>query len=321
MNQAHKIAGVSGWHTYIRLLMSALLLLTIPINAQQSSKGREDPAFLKPLLPKRIVYSVPGMEKIKARKEIVWKQVDGTELKLDVYAPPRQKRAQPLPAIIFIHGGPIPDNMLTEPKEWGVFVSFGQLAAASGFVGVTFNHRFYRGGQPRNAQEDVIDLIAYVRINAATLGIDPERLTLWAFSGGGSLLSAVLRDPPSYIRCLVAYYAVLDKPFLTGGLSAEALLEFSPLHQLQQRTAAKSDVMPLPILIARAGKDMPAINGTIDRFVQAALALNMNLELHNHSMGRHSFDVLNDDARTHAIIRRTMEFIRTGNQLMDMEKK
>ena len=314
MNKAHKTAVVFDWHTYIRSLVSALLLMTIPIYAQQSSKERADPVFLKPVLPKRIVYSVPGMEKIRARKNIGWKRVDGTELKLDVYAPPRQKRVQLLPAIIFIHGGPIPDNMLTEPKEWGIFVSYGQLAAASGFVGVTFNHRFYLGGQPRNAQEDVIDLIAYVRANAATLRIDPERLTLWAFSGGGALLSAVLRDAPPYIRCLVAYYTLLDKPFLTGGLSVEALLEFSPLHHLQKRIAAKTDVTLPPILIARAGKDTPAINGPIDRFVQAALALNMNLELYNHSTGIHTFDALNNDARTRTIIRRTMEFIRTGNQ-------
>jgi acetyl esterase/lipase len=298
---------------HFRLALGALSLLTNFIYAQQPAQKRTDPEFLKAILPKRIVHSVPGMEKIKARRDIVWKRVAGAELKLDVYAPPRQNGAQPLPAIIFIHGGPIPGNMLTEPKEWGVFVSYGQLAAASGFVGVTFNHRFYLGGQPRHAQEDVNDLIAYVRANAAMLRIDPERLTLWAFSGGGPLLSTALRVAPSYLRCLVAYYPILEKPLLTGGLSAEALQEFSPLHQLQQRVAVRPDAMFPPLLIARAGKDTAAINGTIDRFVQTALAHNLSLELHNHATGVHSFDALNDDDRTHEIIRRTLEFIRARN--------
>jgi acetyl esterase/lipase len=294
------------------LLISVLFLLAGFSDAQSPVKKKADPEFLKPALPKRIVYSIPGMEKIKARKDIVWKRVEGAELKLDVYSPPKQKRGQSLPAIIFIHGGPIPDNLLTEPKEWGVFTSYGQLAAASGFIGVTFNHRLHLGGQPRNAQEDVNDLIIYVRENAVSLGIDPERLTLWAFSGGGSLLSAALRDAPPYLRCIVAYYAVLEKPFLTGGLSAEALQEFSPLYQLQQRVTAKSGAALPPILIARAGKDAPAINGMIDRFVQAALTLNLSLELHNHATGVHSMDTLNDNARTRRIIQRTLEFIHSA---------
>jgi acetyl esterase/lipase len=84
------------------------------------------------------------MERIKARKDVVWKRVDGVELKLDVYAPPGGKPSKPLPAVVFIHGGPIPSNLRTEPKEWGVFISHGQLAAASGFVGVTFNHRLHQ---------------------------------------------------------------------------------------------------------------------------------------------------------------------------------
>jgi dipeptidyl aminopeptidase/acylaminoacyl peptidase len=141
-------------------LIGVLFLLAGFSDAQSPAKEKADPDFLKPALPKRIVYSTPGMEKIKARKDIVWKRVDGAELKLDVYSPPKQKRGQSLPAIIFIHGRPIPDNLLTEPKEWGVFTSYGQLAAASGFIGVTFNHppgpRFHcldASGQSRVAQK------------------------------------------------------------------------------------------------------------------------------------------------------------------------
>jgi len=137
----------------------------------------------------------------------------------------------------------------TEPKEWGVFISYGQLAAASGWVGVTFNHRFYALDRVRDAQADVDDLIAYVRANATTLGIDPDRLTLWAVSGGGLLLSHALRDTPPYLRCLIAYYALLDMPPGAGGLSEEARQELSPLHQLKQKGRA----VP-PLFVARRAR-------------------------------------------------------------------
>jgi acetyl esterase/lipase len=273
----------------------------------QQPAERVDPEWLKPRLLKRIVYSVPGMERIKARKDVVWKRVEGLELKLDVYTPPGGSQGKPLPAIVFIHGGPIPSNLRTEPKEWGVYISHGQLAAASGFVGVTFNHRYYGFDRLRDAQGDVNDLVAYLRANAAMLGIDPERITLWAFSGGGLFLSNALRDAPPYVRCLIAYYALLDfAPSAAGG--EDAAKEFSPLQQLKQ----KGQAVP-PLLVARAGLDNPALNVALGRFAQEAMTRNVTIDFVNHAAGHHGFDFLDDDERTREIIRRTIEFIRARN--------
>src|SRR5581483_2211427 len=155
-----------------------------------------------------------------------------------------------------------------------------------------FNHRFYGMDRVRDAQADVNDLVAYVRANAATFGIDPERITLWAFSGGGVLLSNALREAPAYLRCLVAYYTLLDLPPGAGGLSEEARLEFSPLHQLKQKGRA----VP-PLFVARAGQDMPALNSVLDRFVQQALASHVTIDFSQHATGQHGFDILNDDER------------------------
>ncbi len=94
------------------------------------------------LLKKTIVYTVPGMEKITVHKNITYKTVDGKQLKMDIYMPPVKDKTQRYPVVVFVHGGPIMAGM-TPPKEWGVFTSYGRLAAASGLVGVTFNHRYY----------------------------------------------------------------------------------------------------------------------------------------------------------------------------------
>src|SRR5512136_2751501 len=155
---------------------------------------REDPAWVSEIISKRIVYAVSGMEQVEARKDLVYKHADEAELKADVYLPPGLAEDECRPAVIFIHGGPLPPNLLTEPKEWGCFVSHGQLAAVSGLVGVTFNYRHWGWDEKsfERASGDVLDAIAYIRNRAGTLHVDPQRICLWAFSGGGPQLVTVL---------------------------------------------------------------------------------------------------------------------------------
>jgi dienelactone hydrolase len=166
----------------------------------------------------------------------------------------------------------------------GVFVSYGELVAASGLVAVTFDHRFLGPDRIGDAADDVAALVAHVRADAGGLGIDPDRVALWAFSGGGPLLAAPIRERPSWLRAAVAYYAVL------AGLEEEA--PHAP-----------------PMLVARAGQDSQQLNATIDRFVAAALAAGVSLDLMNHPDGRHGFDILDDDYRSKQIIRRTLQFL------------
>src|SRR5215510_3974670 len=92
-------------------LLLFLFLVLAPAAWPQQPAERVDPEWLRPRLPKRIVYAAPRMERIKTRKDVVWKRVDGLELKLHVYAAPAGRPNKPLPAVVFIHGGPIPSNL------------------------------------------------------------------------------------------------------------------------------------------------------------------------------------------------------------------
>ena len=97
----------------------------VPGTAQQPTSGKlEDPPWIKELAAKRIVYSISSMNRVKVRKDLTYKRVDGAELKMDVYSPVRSQRGARRPAIIFIHGGRIPPNLRTTPKDWGVYYLF-----------------------------------------------------------------------------------------------------------------------------------------------------------------------------------------------------
>ena len=261
------------------------------------------------LLLRPIVYRVPGMNDAVAKRDIVYKRDAGEELKLDIYQPPGLEDSARLPVVIFVHGGLLDPETGLLPKDWGFFVSYGELVAASGMVGVTFNHRYFAGGDLKETLEtssaDVADALAYVRKHAADLNADPDRIALWVFSGGGPHLTLGLDGPPPYLRCLVGYYAVLDTENWKD-LDEATRARFSPLKQLE----AASDPGP-PILLARAGLDnYERVNKAIDRFLAIALNRNAAIELINHPEGRHGFDILDDDSRSHDIIARTIEFLR-----------
>ena len=67
-------------------------------------------------------------------------------------------------------------------------------------------------------------------------GIDAEHMRVWAFSGGGLLLSQIIQDTPVHIRAIVACYAELDlRPYrddIPTTISDEQLCT----HEIIQRT-------------------------------------------------------------------------------------
>jgi acetyl esterase/lipase len=259
------------------------------------------------IIKMRIVYRVPGMDQVQVRRNLVYRIVGETRLELDVYSPPDARPGARRPAVILVHGGPVPEG--ARPKNMGVFLSYGELLAASGFTAVTFSHRFYGPGALADAAGDIAAAVAHVRSHAEELGVDPDRIALWAFSGGGPFLSAPLREQWPFVRAIVAYYTVLNlqvpPPGAAGGVADETRREFSPLRYLE--TAGEKTP---PLFVARAGRDHPWLNATIDRFVQEALARNAALELMTHPAGQHGFDILDDDDRSREIIARTLDFLK-----------
>src|SRR5262249_46499938 len=99
-----------------------------------------DEATFVELTKKRVVYTIPGMEQVSVQKNITYKTVEGTQLQMDVYFPPDLQRDAQRSAVIFVHGD-APPVFLKAAKDWGVYVSYGQLIAASGLTAITFNHR------------------------------------------------------------------------------------------------------------------------------------------------------------------------------------
>ncbi|MCI0719341.1 MAG: alpha/beta hydrolase [Acidobacteria bacterium] len=282
--------------------------LVAVLSAQLFAQQRANPPWLDDVARRRIVLTVPGMKEARVTRNVAYRAVEGTSLLMDVYRRKSVRSSDRLHAVIFIHGGCLPANLATTPKDWGDYQSLGELVAANGLVGIAFNHRFFESWDSlQRSQDDLEALLAFLQKNAARFNIDPKHLTLWAFSGGGPLLTSAICSPRQSITSLVNYFGILDlKPFRESGerISDETVERFSPVSCM-----AASPAHP-PILIARAGKDRPTFNASVDAFVSRALERNLSITLVNHANGRHGFEIYDDDDRSREILLQTVEFIK-----------
>src|ERR1044071_6633864 len=65
-----------------------------------------------------------------------------------------------------------------------------------------------------------------------------------------------------------------------------------------------------PMLVVKAGEDDPNVNGSIDRFAAAASARHADVRVVTSATARHGFDLGPRTARTRAVMRETLRFLR-----------
>lgn len=255
---------------------------------------------------KRTVYQIAGMENATIRKDVVFRTTDAGPLTMDLYYPADFTTGARLPAVVFVAGySDIGyEKMLgCKFKEMAMSVSWGQLAAASGLLAIAYANR--------DPMADLDALLQHVRQNAASLGIDENRIGLWACSGNAPLaLWALMQEGRDLLKCAVLLYGfMLDLDGATGVAEAAQMFRFA-----NPNAGTSIDDLPqtLPLFIARAGQEQfPHLNESIDRFVAKALTRNQPITFVNHATGPHSFDVLQDSETSREIIRQVLSFLRS----------
>jgi dienelactone hydrolase len=253
---------------------------------------------------KRVVYRIPGMDDVTIRRDVEYQRTGTGALTLDLYAPPGVESGARLPAVVFVSGYSDPgfQKMLgCRLKEMESCVSWGQLTAASGLAAIT-----YSTIEPAT---DIHALLQYLGQNAAALGIDENRIGVWACSGNvPNALAMLMQQGQVEVKCAVLCYGLmLDLADSTNVAEAARLFGFvNP-----GAGKAVSDLPPnLPLFIVRAGQDNPQLNETIDRFLAGALACNLPVTFVNHATAPHAFEVLDDSAASHEVIRQILAFMR-----------
>jgi acetyl esterase/lipase len=157
---------------------------------------------------------------------------------------------------------------------------------------------------------DIHALLQYVRRNAAVLGIDENRIGVWACSGNvPNALSVLMQEARDYLKCAVLCYGwMLDIDGYTH------MSEAAKMWGFVNPCAGKSvEDLPhdIPLFIARSGRDeIPHLNETLDRFLCKALTCNLNITFVNHPEAPHAFDLFHDSETSREIIRQILAFMR-----------
>ena len=254
---------------------------------------------------KTVVLEIAGMDAVAVQRDVAYRTTEAGALTMDLYVPPGAQTGARRPAVVFVSGYPDPGFEAfvgCKLKDMGAYTSWGRLVAASGIVGVTYTNR--------EPVADLDALLQYLRQNAASLGIDENRIGLWAASGNvPRAVSVLMQQASSSLACAVLAYGYMLDPAGSTRV-AEASARFGFVNP----AAGKSvDDLPreLPLFLVRAGKDeLPGLNETIELFLTAALARNLPVTFVNHATAPHAFDILDDSETSREIIRSILAFLR-----------
>ncbi|MFE7775800.1 alpha/beta hydrolase [Streptomyces sp. NPDC057445] len=201
----------------------------------------------------------------------------------------------PWPAVVLVHGGPVPADARPTPRDWPTLVGYARYVAGLGAVGGTVDHRLHDLSDYGRAAEDVAEAVELVRSDPR---VDGERVALWYFSGGGLLSADLLPAPPPWLRCLAATYPVLA-PLPNWGLADS---RFRPAHMV--RGAGQ-----LPIVLTRVGLERPEIAATVEEFLTAAEDCGANVEVIDVPLGHHAFETIDHTEQAREAVERAVRSV------------
>ena len=116
--------------------------------------------------------------------DVVYGEVGGTKLTLDVYSP-AEDSATPRPAVILIHGGGWTGG------DKGSMDAMAKWLARNGYVAFSIDYRLYGDGKNQwPAQwDDAQRAVRWVRANAKTYGVNPAKIGAFGHSAGAQMVS------------------------------------------------------------------------------------------------------------------------------------
>ncbi|MCG5447856.1 MULTISPECIES: dienelactone hydrolase family protein [Micromonospora] len=195
-------------------------------------------------------------------------------------------RTGPSPAVVVVHGAPLPPDA-PDPRDWLLYRGYGALLAASGVVTALVSYQVSDLSALPAAADDIAAMVEQVRADPR---VDPERVVLWFFSGGGLFAADWLRVPPPWLRGIALTYPLLV-PFPGWDVDAR----FLPVEALSSGAG-------VPLVLTRAGQDIPPVLAGIDAFLPAATAEGWPMQVIEVPDGQHSFEILNHGPQSEAAV-------------------
>lgn len=191
---------------------------------------------------------------------IPYKQIDTTELSMDIYLPDTIDSTTTYPAMVFFFGGGWNNGSINQFEPHAKYFSDRGLVC---FI-VEYRVKNRHQTSPFESLKDAKSAIRFIRKNAARFHIDPAEIIASGGSAGGHLAAATAlisayneKSDDLSVSCipsaLVLFNPVIDNG--PGGYGferiGEAYREFSPLHNIAK------DAPPTLIFLGTEDKLIP----------------------------------------------------------------
>ena len=122
---------------------------------------------------------IPAPEGVDVLRDITFATVDQQEIRLDLYRP--KKTSGTLPVVVWVHGGGWKNGSKDRcPAAW---------LAAHGFAVASINYRLTDQARWPAQIDDCRAAVRWLRENAKTFNLNPDRVGAWGSSAGGHLVA------------------------------------------------------------------------------------------------------------------------------------
>lgn len=130
--------------------------------------------------PDITIANPPTPKSIKIKKDIVFSDIDGRKLMLDVFAPKKRSK-NGYPAVLMIFGGG------WRSGERSHNYPTGKTLADNGYVAISADYTLSTHGNYPTAVHDLKTTLRWMRANAKKYNIDTTKIATWGCSAGGQL--------------------------------------------------------------------------------------------------------------------------------------
>ena len=210
-------------------------------------------AIYLPLQPK------PPFANVRIHRDLAYGI--GRRNQLDVFVP-EPLPSDPLPVLIFMHGGTFTGGSKTGPA--GVFYdNIGVWAATHGLIGININYRLAPKHPWPAAIEDLGEAVQWAIQNVAPFGGEPDRIYVMGHSAGAMHIAGYIShpdlQPPVGLGIKGAILLSGDYDLTIGAIPDQEKAYFgSDTSLYAERSALKGLVRSkLPLLVAIGEFDIP----------------------------------------------------------------
>ncbi len=256
-------------------------------------------------------------------RSVIYKSIDGTDLKMDIFEPVGLKPTDHRPAVVFFFGGGWSGG---ETKQ---FYQHAQAMAEQGMLGISADYRVKSRNKttPFESVEDGKSAIRWVREHATELGVDPNRIVAAGGSAGGHVAACTgviegageigeNHDVASVPNAMILFNPVLDtteKGYGAKNFKPDRQTSLSPCHHVRK------GIVPTIVFHGTADRTVPFENA--ERFArlmkeEGNVCVLVPFEGQDHGFFNGSFfRKSNGDAIFDLTIKQSLDFLKANGIL------